>query len=226
MAFALLAIVSGPISFGIFPRSSLLTILFVGGWSLFAGAIIFVFILHTVRQLNLVNQIYRRATRINLLELKSVYALSALTARAGLGLIFFLYFAFAINNLGNFSINTDQLTFILYGGLFLTGIAAFVLPLRGIHRRLVVEKDLKLHEVNDRFAAAVAKLHQDVDTGNFDKMDGIHKAVASLVLEREQLEKISTWPWEKVTLRAFVTAIMIPIVLWLLTRLLDRLLNF
>jgi hypothetical protein len=236
VAFVIRAILAEPATFGIFPSSSLLTILFIGALSVFWGAVFFVFIFHTVRQLNFVNRIYRRATRIELFHLKPVYAFSALTARTGIGLILFIYFLVAINSADSIS-TSDELNFILFddflisgdlfgllliGALLLTGIAAFVWPLQGIHQRLVEEKESNLAKVADRLTLALGKLHQNVDSDNFDQMDGIHNALSSLKLEREELDKISTWPWERGTLNGFVTAILIPILLWLLTRLLEK----
>jgi hypothetical protein len=236
IAFVMRALLAEPTAFGVFPSSSLITMLFIGALSMFWGAVLFVFIFHTVRQLHLVNRIYSRATRIDLFHLKPVYAFSALTARSGIGLIFFIYFVIAINGansvstsdeltftlLGDLSISGDALGLLLIGALLLTGIAAFVWPLQGMHQRLVEEKDLKLSEVADRLTAALGKLHREMDTDNFDQMGGIHNALSSLKLEREELEKVSTWPWETGTLSGFVTAILIPVLLWLVTRLLEK----
>ncbi len=36
------------------------------------------------------------------------------------------------------------------------------------------------------------------------------------------VEKLPTWPWRQGTIGAFVTAILLPIGLWLVTRLLER----
>jgi hypothetical protein len=225
VAFVVVSILSDPTEFGIFPRSSVRTIVFVCGTFLFAGAVLFIFIFHTVRQLHLVNQMYRLATRINLFNLKALYAFSALTARSGLGLIFFAYFAF-VGSAANLPDILNPLALILFGMWLGTGIAAFLLPLQGIHRRLVAEKERKISEVNSRFTMVIEKLHQNIEAEHFDKIADINQALTSLIVEREQLEKISTWPWEKGTLRGFLTAIAVPIFLWLLTRLLERLFNF
>jgi hypothetical protein len=223
-------------SFGIYPNSSLLTILYVCVLAVFWGATVFVFLYHTVRQLNLVNRIYRRATRIDLFHLQPVYAFSALTARTGIGLIFFLYYMIVTSG-GNsapapndltltiaqgISISSDEPGLFIIGAMLLPGIVAFILPLLGIHRRLVEEKNRQSAEVAARLNLAVANLHQNVDADNFDRMAGINSALSALKLERDELSKISTWPWETGTLRGFVTAILIPILLWLVTRLLDR----
>lgn len=53
-------------------------------------------------------------------------------------------------------------------------------------------------------------------------MDNWNKALANLVIERDTLEKISTWPWGRGTLTGFLTALILPILLWIITRILER----
>jgi len=47
----------------------------------------------------------------------------------------------------------------------------------------------------------------------------------SLLSEKAELASIPTWPWETATLRAVVTALVLPAVLWLITRILERVLG-
>jgi hypothetical protein len=54
-------------------------------------------------------------------------------------------------------------------------------------------------------------------------MASINDATESLVRERDVLDKISTWPWEPETVRAVATALLLPVVLWVITRVLERL---
>jgi hypothetical protein len=52
------------------------------------------------------------------------------------------------------------------------------------------------------------------------RIDALSKAQASLIEQRRFIGGLSTWPWDPGTLRAVVSAIALPIGLWLLTRLL------
>jgi hypothetical protein len=45
----------------------------------------------------------------------------------------------------------------------------------------------------------------------------------SLVAEREVLSKLRTWPWEADTARLVLTAMLLPMLLWLLQRTLQGL---
>jgi hypothetical protein len=42
------------------------------------------------------------------------------------------------------------------------------------------------------------------------------------VVERDLIDGISTWPWEPGTLRGFASTLLLPIFVWLVTRLLER----
>ncbi len=46
--------------------------------------------------------------------------------------------------------------------------------------------------------------------------------MTSLLLERETLKKISTWPWEAETMRGFLSSVGLPILLWFITTYLGR----
>jgi hypothetical protein len=56
--------------------------------------------------------------------------------------------------------------------------------------------------------------------------DALNKTLASLVVERELLAKIPTWPWQPGALTGFLTALLLPIILWLIQRILERMLTF
>jgi hypothetical protein len=105
---------------------------------------------------------------------------------------------------------------------FLISTALFVLPLNGMHRRLVREKAHQVTESDLRFEALARELHEQVDGRRFEQMDAINKAMASLTIETDKLKKISTWPWRPDTLRGFLSSIALPIVLWIITTLLSR----
>jgi hypothetical protein len=54
------------------------------------------------------------------------------------------------------------------------------------------------------------------------RVDGLNKAFASLLQEREFLLRQSTWPWDTGTFRAVASAVLLPVVLFLVTRALER----
>jgi hypothetical protein len=103
-----------------------------------------------------------------------------------------------------------------------------------MHARLEDEKSRLTSAVDVRIRATVASLHSVIDNetdGSPDaessrlaqvRIDALNKAFASLLAEREFVGKLSTWPWDTSTFRAVVTAVALPIVLFVLTRALER----
>ena len=54
------------------------------------------------------------------------------------------------------------------------------------------------------------------------RVDALSKALAGLLQEREFTARISTWPWDTTSLGAVLSAVALPIVLFLVTRFLER----
>ncbi len=109
--------------------------------------------------------------------------------------------------------------------LLLLGTASFVLPLSGMHERLVDEKNRLLAAVGSRLNGTFDLLHTSVDTQSLDQTDKINQTIASLKAERDILADLPTWPWQPETPRVFLTAVVLPVVVWVLTALLERVLG-
>jgi preprotein translocase subunit SecE len=178
-----------------------------------------VFVYHTLRDLHMVSLIHERAKNVNLFQLTPLYAFSGLTARTGISLLLLNYF----------SVLTDPATFVnraLFGLTIFTSLGAvlcFVLPLRGMHQRIVSEKKRLFGEANTRLEAAIQQIYQRADTQNLAGIDQLNQLMASLVTTREELKKIPTWPWETSTLTGFITLFLLPFIIRLIGWLLEQL---
>lgn len=175
-------------------------------------------IYHTVRQLALVSQIYTRHTRVDVLTPGPLYALSRVTAGTAIAMVLISYGILAADR----RFFNDPRNFIGAGVFGLLAILAFVLPLLGIHRILEAEKERRVGESAERMRAALDDLHQRVDRKRLGDMDALHKAIASLEVERNLLSRFPTWPWQPETLRTVVAALVFPLVLWVAQALLGR----
>jgi hypothetical protein len=197
---------------------ALLPLVLIGGLLVEAGTFAFlaVLIYHTVRQLRLVSRIHARASRIDLFEPRPLHAFSELTARTGIGLLVLMAYSYLIDP--SVTVVGVGLTVLI----IVVAASAFVLPLVGMHRRMVVEKERLQLEADRRLKESFARLHLSVDERDLSVADAMYKSLASLQLEREALARLSTWPWQPTTLRGFVSALVIPIVLWYILRVLER----
>lgn len=181
-----------------------------------AGVLIF----HTVHQLRLIHHVYLHHADINLYRLPPLYAFSIPTAMTAGGLLVYNYIFFAVS-----PFLRQQPVGQALGVFFsLIAIITFVWPLWGAHRRLVQEKKKLLQKSSARFEATVARLHDGLDRKRLSGMDELNKALGSLELEQAALRRIPTWPWEPGTVRGVTVAVVLPIILWLIQTLLEKLL--
>ena len=179
-------------------------------------ALLAVLIYHTLRQLLLVSRIHGRASRIDLFEPGPLNAFSQLTARTGIGLLVLMGYSYVIDP--SITIVGVGLTALI----IVVAAAAFVLPLVGMHSRMVAEKERLQLEADRRLKASFTQLHRSVDERDLTVADALNKSLESLQLEREALARMPTWPWQPTTFRGFVSALVIPIVLWYIIRILER----
>lgn len=180
----------------------------------------FLGIYRAFHQLRCVTRIQRLATSIDLYQAPPLYAFSSVTATISIGLLLPVYYVFASRPemaLGSPIVLSSLVAAVL------VAVAMFLLPLREMHNRIGRERARMLVEVNRRFENLVMLVRQAVDAGEFRKMEEWNKALLNLVIERDTIEKFSSLPWERGTLTGFLTALILPIVLWIITRLLERL---
>jgi hypothetical protein len=194
----------------------------VGINTLFSASCLFVVAYHTVRQLKMVSRVHAAATNINLLQAWPLYAFSELTAQTGIGLVFFVYLNLALSPPDA----TDPFTYLLMAIILAVAAAAFVFPLFGMHERLAQEKRQFQSKINGSVEVAYQELEERVQLRNFAGIDDLDKALSSLLNLREVAAKIPTWPWRAETLRGFISALLVPILIWLLTRILERFITF
>ncbi len=188
----------------------------------FMYSLVFAFFVNIFRQFVLVGRLYARVKRINIFHLHSLYAFAGFTSRLGIFLILAGVLSFLTNVV--FAGENAQITgFLFFTALNLSvAIGAFILPLGGIHARLVEEKERVSKENDQRLEAAYHKLHNTIDKNQLKNIAEMRNSIAALLDLRHEIEKVSTWPWEPGTLRNFVTALLIPLTAWGIQQLLLR----
>jgi hypothetical protein len=190
-----------------------------GLWEGLVGALVIILAYHSVRQLRLVARIHARATRVALFEPAPIYAFSTLTSRTAVGLILLSAPSVFVtpSNAGAVAI-----TVAWVGSMVVIGAAIFVLPLWGMHRQIAAEKERLEAEVGRRLVATMADVHAAVDERRRDDADALNKTLATLITERDMVAKLSTWPWSASAFWGLASAVVLPIGLWFVTRVLER----
>jgi hypothetical protein len=220
VVFGVTEVLPGAEPFGdLVPKTSLPIVLDVLA-TVFLASTFLCLIIRSIRQLRMVRELHTQASNINLLKLEPTHAFSLLTSRTGMGVVFVFIFAYILQP------SAFRTTFsIVMAVAFATlAIAIFVLPIIGIRDQIEDEKQNALYKTSDLLSSARDDLHSKVSRRAYDEFKGIENSIAALVRERELLEGVPTWPWNPETIRGFASTLLLPIFLWLATKLLERLL--
>lgn len=200
------------------PHTALPYVIAIAGAGFF-GATIFGLIIRSLRQLRMVHKLQTKVTGINLLKLEPAHAFAGLTARTGIGLLVLLILGYLYNP------SSFHGAWIVLGYIVMAipAVVVFVVPIMGMRERLMQEKKRALDETSDLLSATSERLESKIRQQDYADLQGMETAMRALIRKREMLEKISTWPWDTATIRGFASTLLLPIFLWLVTRLLARL---
>jgi hypothetical protein len=179
------------------------------GYSLLPLAII-----HTTRQLRLVARIHREATAIDPFDRGPVYAFSGLTVRTALTYVLIGYYALTVNG----AFQTGIVGGVVLAVTFSAAVACFVLPLWGIHDRLVHEKAQLLLQVERRLGRLSDEMYRRIDAGQFDGTKVVGDALAGVSSLRDRISRLPTWPWAPNLFRGFLSALLLPVIVYVLSR--------
>ncbi len=203
-----------------YQRSGLSLAVFLASGAFMFSLVFFLFY-QLVHELRMTVRLYSRVERINIFHLEPLHAFSVLSSRIAMFIVITIMLAY----LSNFAFSrTPQLgSFLFFASMNLAvAVLAFLLPLGGIHGRLVEAKELATRENDRRLEAAYHELHDRAERRDLQGMVDFHHSIQSLMEFRSELKSVSTWPWSPGTLRNFITALLLPIVLWGLQQVISR----
>jgi len=177
------------------------------------------FLYHTLHQLRVINHIFTSHARVDLFRVQPLYALSNLAALTAGSLAIVSYGWLLVNPWID---RADPLVLLPMGFLLLCAAVTFVWPQIGVHRLQVAEKERLEDEAIQRFKVAVGELHRKIDAQELDGIMDLNMAMASLEMELKAIRKAPTWPWDPDVVRLLVTALALPLGLWLVELILQR----
>ena len=76
--------------------------------------------------------------------------------------------------------------------------------------------------MNTPLRLTLDRIHGMVDADDHGRADELQKTEAALLAERDLYLHLSTWPWTTGTFRALASAVMLPIIIGVVLRLLSR----
>jgi hypothetical protein len=175
---------------------------------------------HTIHQLRVVNRIYTENVDVNLYRSGSLYALSTVTAITSIGILVSISLAIAIVP----TIVVQPIGVVVIGiAICLAGIT-FAWPLWGVHRIMAEEKERMETECSRRYESLLEDWHLKVDSRELDGSKDLHSAIQSLIVEKDEIRKIPTWPWTPGIFRGWMASLFLPLAVWMLQWLIERIL--
>ena len=181
------------------------------------------FLAHVLHQLRVVGRVHRHFVRVDLFHLEPLYAFATLTARTGMALLGLVVFGIV-----GLSLTTGQLIGLASTDLgvtlamLLVAVASFIVPLLGLHGRISAERDRRREEAAVVVARTVGEIQARSAAGEHDAVGALNNSLQAATTAMTTVSKISTWPWRPETLRGFVSAIGLPVVVWVITAVLSR----
>jgi hypothetical protein len=173
---------------------------------------------HSIRQLVLVNRTVKMISRINLFQLDPVYAFSTVTSRTGISWVILLSLTLLL-----FPIRLALVPVLsMLIAQVVLAVSAFALPLWAVNHCLVAEKRRLLEEHNRHVELALARLHQHLADNDLGEIVQLNSAIAGLYAERDILTRIPTWPWRADLFTAFLSIVVLPVILFLIQFALTR----
>jgi hypothetical protein len=176
---------------------------------------------YSLRQLRLVNHTVRMVRQFDIFRLDPVYAFSRVTSLIGGSWMIMLTFTLLL--FPTQLVRGETLAILILQVVL--AIAAFVLPLWFVHRRLEMEKLRVLAEFHRQVESITARLHRCLDENDMAPVTQLKDAMLGLSVERDVLTHIPTWPWRAGTLAAFLSATILPLVLFIVQLVISSLLG-
>jgi hypothetical protein len=171
------------------------------------------------RKLWVIDDIYRRHMRINVLKPGALSGFARLAA----AMVMFTMAAVILSTIALADFASTLAWSLMTGIPSVLALVAFVAPLWGGHRLIAAEKARNVDELGERIEVTIAALRSRVDADELDRVAPLKDALEGLIAARHEYLSVSTWPWQRTTLGGVITAVIAPLAVWLVTRVLERL---
>jgi hypothetical protein len=172
---------------------------------------------HTIRQLAIINRIYARHVRIDLLNQTPLYELARIPVYTALSLVIPVSLILMVlprlpNDPVSISMLITTLTFT---------IVIVIAPIYRVHLVLDDEK-VKRQNLNSNLTdALLARFRKEVGSNSYEGASGIRTSLEILKLERDIIHSAPTWPWPAGSMRTVAAALLFPTTIWLIQQLLQ-----
>lgn len=186
-------------------------------------AFLLAFVVRAAKTYWMASRLYALVKTINMFDLSPLFGLTAFTYRMGMLTVILAFLSLLTNSetlTGSSQASADAVFFMVLNAA--VGLAAFILPLLGMHGRLVAEKRKLASRNALHLNRTIEQLQDRIGKGDTKSISELRTSAAALVDVREEVKKLPTWPWETGTLRNFLTALAVPMTIWVIQQILLR----
>lgn len=212
------AAVAEPFVGTLFARSPVAAVLLAGVNYAWNTAVVTTALVQVVRVMGDIARVHREADAIDIFVTAPNRAFAPVTATVGVLLVF----------AGSYSVATaperldNPVWTVVAISCLVLAVITFVTPLIGLRHRLHDQRERLQQSSMHRIRKAAVALETAFDNGHHDEVERLKTTLEALDRERQRISDASTWPWERRTLRGFVSTLLLPIVVWFVTSLLGR----
>lgn len=177
-----------------------------------------------IRAFILINSVYGGLKSISFYDLNSLYAMSRYSAWLLIFVVLHAYLLFALNP-SLVDITFYYLLFIVIGITVLV-LSIFWFPVQRVNRIMVLEKNRLLKDVNLRIETTFILLHARIDEQEFKNIVELREALQSLIIEKDFIDSLRTWPWKPSTLTGLLSIVVFPLLVGLLLEIASKIIDF
>lgn len=176
-----------------------------------------------IRQLRSVRDFYAMTEKIDLFDLSPIYGFSKFTATAAIWMVILIFITPFLLTREFFETTLLSVQNLIFAIVIL---AMFYLPLSDVNKRLASEKSRLLKEVDARIEIMRERIHTAFEKEDYREIGDKRNLLLALREEKVDMEAISTWPWQRSTITALISALVLPIVLIILQQIITNILGF
>jgi hypothetical protein len=168
---------------------------------------------HALHQLRVGSHIATHHLEVNLFQLDTLYAFAGLALRTAIGWLVVAY-AWALITPNLFRGASAIAVTVVF--MQIVAVVTFIVPLIGAHKMLEDRKGALQRDIGERIETVIHDLNTNLETRSADELAKLNTMLSSLTLAEGRVAKTPTWPWRPGTLSWLVTAVLLPLGLWLL----------
>jgi hypothetical protein len=173
---------------------------------------------HALHQLRVGSHIATHHLEVNLFQLDTLYAFAGLALRTAVGWLIVAY-AWALITPNMFRQSSAIAVTVVF--MQIVALVTFIVPLMGAHSMLAEKKAELQRDIGARIEAVIHDLNACAGRRDVDELGKLNTVLSSLTLAEQRINKTPTWPWRPGTLSWLVTAVLLPLGLWLLQTLIQ-----